>query len=456
MLANLTTLASLRWTQANPQMQASPMTLANLLTPAPTTRAPCPRTRALRMRARHPRMPAPTLTPAPVMLAPMPTPEPQTPEPQTPEPQTPEPQTPEPQTLEPQTPEPQTLEPQTLEPQTLAPTEAAESMASTPPSRAIALIGGAGLVGRALTQLLLHQGHSVRIVDRVPLSLPGALAASAVAQHTVDLTTVTPQQLAACIDGCDAMVHLAAQVNPPRPTWRQRRRGQSPRDQMRRLHEQGTRVSVQAAALAGVPRFVLVSSAVVYGARADNPVPLTEQEPLRPQDGFPYGQDKRLQERVLDDERPPSLSTATLRPAIIYSKHTDNYLSQMLRLAPGVLPAVDGHRPPLQFVHTDDVADALARLALSTAEGAFNLGGAPIAYDEVARLAGLRVVDMPRKMLAPLLDVGARLVPGKLRAPSYVLDQLAYPFVVSSVRAVKALGVQPRPSSEALVEMLRK
>ena len=50
---------------------------------------------------------------------------------------------------------------------------------------------------------------------------------------------------------------------------------------------------------AEVHRFVLSSSAAVYGAHADNPVPMTEASPLNPNPGFRYAEEKVALEQFL-------------------------------------------------------------------------------------------------------------------------------------------------------------
>ncbi|MFZ9890185.1 MAG: NAD-dependent epimerase/dehydratase family protein, partial [Myxococcota bacterium] len=247
--------------------------------------------------------------------------------------------------------------------------------------------------------------------------------------------------------GVHVVVHLASRVDPPHPLRRH---------QMRRLHEEGTLRLIEASKRAGVRRFVLVSSAVVYGARPDNPVPLRESDAVRPLAHFPYAVDKAKQEEIVR-EHEASLEIVIARPAIVYGPGARNHLTEFLRRAPGILPALEGKRPPLQFVHVEDVAMALRALALSSCTGAYNVAGkGVIGLDDVARLAGLRIVDVPRKAISPLLTLGQWWLPGHLRAPPYLLDHLMYPFVMSSERLETDLGVvSQRDPEETVQEMLR-
>lgn len=301
-------------------------------------------------------------------------------------------------------------------------------------SARVALVGGAGLLGRALSRELIGHGCEVTTLDIRP-------------QHSADVPfDLLRDDPAPRLSGADVVVHLASRVDPPHPLRRQ---------QMRRLHEEGTRALLEGSKRAGVRRLVLVSSAVVYGARPDNPVPLRETDPLRPLPGFPYALDKARQEELVRSHSAP-LEVVIARPAIVYGRGARNHLTEFLRRAPGFLPALEGKRPPLQFVHVDDVAIALRALALSSATGVYNVAGrGVIGLEEIARLAGLRIVDLSRRAIAPLLSLGQWWVPGHLRAPPYLLDHLMYPFVVSGERLERDLGVLPqRGPEDTLQEML--
>src|SRR5437588_7007660 len=64
-------------------------------------------------------------------------------------------------------------------------------------------------------------------------------------------------------------------------------------------------------------RLVYTSSAMVYGAWPNNPVPLTEDAPMRPNPGFAYATAKAESERLALEWRDanPDARLAVLRPA---------------------------------------------------------------------------------------------------------------------------------------------
>jgi nucleoside-diphosphate-sugar epimerase len=282
----------------------------------------------------------------------------------------------------------------------------------------VVVVGGAGFIGRALCTELSRQGAEVVVVDKA---------------KGVDITAPDASiSLARAFDGAAAVVHLAARVDPATP---------AEREAMRRLHVDGTKAVVHAARAAGVPRFVLASSAVVYGARASNRVPIDEAQARAPNDDFAYAVDKAAQEDIAAD----ATGLAIARPAIVYGRGARNYLTEIIRRAP-VLPALDGRRPQLQFVHVDDVARALALLARTKETGVFNVGNDWVAFEDVAAIARKTIVDIPVKAVAPLLEMLARVMPPHLRAPKSMLPYLMHPFVVSGAKLAR-LGWQWRTSS---------
>ena len=91
------------------------------------------------------------------------------------------------------------------------------------------------------------------------------------------------------LQGVDTVVHLAAIVGPILDE-----------SLMIRVNCDGTRRLLDAASRAGVRRIIRPSSAAVYGAWENNPVPITEDAPLRPNPGYLPGDPRR---RVRADPR---------------------------------------------------------------------------------------------------------------------------------------------------------
>ena len=310
----------------------------------------------------------------------------------------------------------------------------------------IALVGGSGLVGTALARQLQAQGDRVLIVDRVRprVAVDNARVDLVATDAAAALTSVFRRF------DVDKVVHLAARVDPPRDA--------ADREAMRVLHDAGTRAVVAAARAVDVDRFVLVSSAVVYGARAENAVPLEVEAPIAPS-AFAYAEDKAAQERLVrslvDDD-----VLSVVRPGIVCAPWARNYLTEIIRRARlpvlgGVLPALDGHRPPLQFGHVDDVAAVLVAAIHAAQTGTFHASSADwLAYDDVARAVGLHVVDVPTRFVGPVLDRLVPLLPSSWRAPSGLFPYLMHPFVTSMASTSRRLGVLPQWTTMAALRAM--
>jgi nucleoside-diphosphate-sugar epimerase len=270
----------------------------------------------------------------------------------------------------------------------------------------IVVTGATGNIGTAVLRRLAAEDHElVGLARRVPAGpLAGGQPA---AWRSVDLTRVTPDELARVFDGAAAVVHLA---------W-----GFQPSHDLRYLRELGvggTRRVVAAAAAAGVPHLVHLSSIGAYSPRRDD-APVDESWPT---DGVPtsrYSRHKAAAERILDEaEAEGAVPTVTrLRPGIV-GQHSAG--SALLRYGlPGLVPAraltwlpvlpLD-RRLAIPVVHADDVADAVARVLDRGAAGAFNLAAdPPLTAADIARVLGARLVHVPSALVRPAMSAAWHL-----------------------------------------------
>ncbi|HET6664237.1 MAG TPA: NAD(P)H-binding protein [Acidimicrobiales bacterium] len=219
------------------------------------------------------------------------------------------------------------------------------------------------------------------------------------------------------LDGVDVLVHVAAAT----PT---------PLEPARRV--------LAAASDAGVEQLLVVSTALVYGSWPSNPVPLTDDAPLRPNPDFEPAVAFGEVERLVADWRDahPSAVVAVLRPTVPVAEGADGWLAPMLGAVRNVpVGEVD---PPAQFVHLDDIASAVSVAITARLDGAANV--APdgwITGDELRGLAGGPRVRLP-------WGLGAKLTSWRWRAglsptPPGLLPWTVDPWVVASDR-LKGLG----------------
>lgn len=209
---------------------------------------------------------------------------------------------------------------------------------------------------------------------------------------------------------------------------------------------------VTAAAAAGVKRLVVVTSAKVYGAAADNPIPLAEDAPLRAvRDGGVVGDLLAVEDVLLDARRAhPALELTVIRPAAIVGTGIDTVVTRHFE-APRLL-TVKGADPAWQFCHVEDLARAVT-LAARTDLGAVLTVGCTgsLTQSQVERLTGMRRVQLSE---SAALGTAQRLHRfGVLPAPASELAFALYPWVVDSGR-LRAAGWAPAYDNETCLGVL--
>lgn len=218
--------------------------------------------------------------------------------------------------------------------------------------------------------------------------------------------------------------------------------------------EQGALGGLSAALREGVDtrHVVLVSSAMVYGAWENNPVPLTEDALLRPDVEFAFARQLGAAEQLVDGWRREldGRTVTVLRPAIGMAADDTSRLAAAL--AAGMGQRFGTADPPAQFLHLDDLAAAVLLAAEQQLDGVFNV--APdgwIAGERVRALAGA----VPRLKLPDRLSE----VINKLRwqfqrgpIPPGLRSYTRSPWLIANDR-LKAAGWQPNVTNEqAFVE----
>lgn len=198
--------------------------------------------------------------------------------------------------------------------------------------------------------------------------------------------------------------------------------------------------------VAGVTHLVVLSSAMVYGAWPNNPVPLTEAAPLRPGD-FAFAEQLAQTEQLVDSWRTamPGRTVTVLRPVLTLA--ADGTTSIVRALAAGMGERIDDDDPPSQFLHLDDLASAVVLAAESRLDGVFNV--APdgwIAGETVRALAGAAPrVRLPSWLVEPVAAVRWRFQRGPI--PPGLRPYATHGWLVANDRLRQA-GWQPTVTNE--------
>jgi len=308
----------------------------------------------------------------------------------------------------------------------------------------VVVTGGSGFFGERLVRALLARGdREVVVFDLVP---------------PADLTDVKHRFLDLNLpfaDGTlfkllkeekpDVIVHLAQLRSPSR--------------QATYAHELNAIGALHVFAAAGeakVPRILLGSTSLVYGACGDNPNFLTEEHPLRPD------QEDRF---VRDFVEAESHARAHVR------RHPESRV-QILRFVPLLSPEVRDYRarlfaapfswqlmgfdPLLQALHPDDAVDALVRaLDRPEAQGVFNVAPEGVVPLSTVRLLfGSLGIPVPHPLGYALYE--AAWLAGVGLMPGVHAHYFRYLCVVDDAKARRVLGFSAKHTTlEVVLETAR-
>ena len=288
--------------------------------------------------------------------------------------------------------------------------------------RHVVVTGAQGSVGRrVVTQLARRHPHvSVVAIDKEAVPAPY----ESVTTKQEDLAVA---DLISLFSGADSVVHLASTVtagtiNPAEAEL-----------EAALLHR-----VLDALSGAAVPHLVVMSSAMVYGAWKDNPVPLTEDAAVRPNPDFDWAVQRRQLERMaLEWGQGRGRAVTVLRPTAVVAEDRLGQLANTLRAArAGVVADAD---PPVQYLHAEDLAAAVVTAVDVCYDGALNV--APdgwIPPDTLADLEGPQPrLRMPSHLVRLVSALRWRF--GLAPTPPGVVPYTAHPWVVANDR-LRALG----------------
>lgn len=300
----------------------------------------------------------------------------------------------------------------------------------------IAVTGAAGPVGRRLCALLAADPDValVRAIDRRRVHLPDSGRGDP-RRDRLDIRRghLREADLDDLLDGIDVVCHLA---------------GSDPLEATSSDHDLvATTRLLEALGRSDVDQLVVRTSATVYGAWPDNPVPLTEAADLRPNPETPWVQMRvRIEEQLRAYAAShPDVAVAVLRPSVTVSDEGPDELGRVLAAARVLAPA-DG-ASPAQFVHVDDVVAAVDAVRRARAEGAFNVApDGAIPADRIrALVGGAPRVPLPASLARRLTAIGwrYRLAPTPPGFVPFVTDS----WVVANDR-IRTLGWSPTMTNE--------
>jgi nucleoside-diphosphate-sugar epimerase len=311
------------------------------------------------------------------------------------------------------------------------------SEAQRQPMPVVAVTGAASGLGHALTARLASSQHVKKVI---------AIDAQRgdIAGVTWRVADVRDPALAGRLAGVDVVVHADFDLAPD-----------SDARARRAFNVRGAQTVLTAAAAGRVGRVVLVTSAMVYGARPENEVPLSEQATLAADADHSVAGDL-LEVEQLARRSPranPGLAVTVVRPAALVGAEpyaVDTLVTRHFE-APRLL-TVKGCAPRWQFCHVDDLTSALEFAVSGGIDGSFAVGcDGWLEQDDVEQISGLKSIELPARLTFGTVQRLHQV--GVTPAPAMDLRYVVYPWVVDCA-ALREAGWHPAFSNEAALRVL--
>ena len=296
----------------------------------------------------------------------------------------------------------------------------------------VAITGGAGFLGSRLVKELALLGEW----DIVVLDLAPASNVPAEVRHRfLDLNLPHADGTVYRIlkdEAPDVVVHLAAIRSPSLDTT-----------YTHELNSLGALHVLAAAGEAKIPKVVMGSTTMVYGARGDNPNFLTEEHRLRADAQDRFVMDfVEAEKHARDHQRNyPDCHVSVLRFAQVHAPEVRDYKAKYFESFFAV--TMLGYDPLIQVLHPEDAASALMKaVTVKETRGVFNIapeGVLPLS--SILLLYGALPVPVPHPVAYPLIE--AAWLAGLALAPGIHAHYLRYLCVASNDKARKVLDWAP-------------
>jgi UDP-glucose 4-epimerase len=274
----------------------------------------------------------------------------------------------------------------------------------------ILIPGAAGTIARKLALRLKDEGHEVIGLDRRPwFDAP-------IEFHEVDVRKRAAEDVFRKVRP-QVVVHMATVTSLVVPG-----------EERYQINLGGTRAVFEYSREYGVEHCIFVGRHTFYGAGPDSPLFHKEDEPPLELNRFP-----ELADLVAADLyaaaalwRTPELATTVLRLCYTLGPSSQGTLAGFLRGKR--VPLVLGFDPLFQFLHEDDVVEALVLSITKRPRGVYNVAGPqPLPLSRVVREAGRTPVPLPEFVLSGMLG---RF--GFPKLPPGAISHLKYPVVVDA------------------------
>jgi UDP-glucose 4-epimerase len=142
-----------------------------------------------------------------------------------------------------------------------------------------------------------------------------------------------------------------------------------------------------------------------------------------------------------------------LRPVNVLGYFVHSAIGSYLRRR--WVPTMMGFDPMMQFIHEEDVCEAIALALEHGLQGVFNVTGpgqVPL-HTAIAETGG-RAVPLPEPLVRPMFERMFRL--GLWEFPPGAIDYLKYPVTLSGKRFIEATNFRPLFGLEEIFHSVRR
>ncbi len=215
----------------------------------------------------------------------------------------------------------------------------------------VLVTGASGLLGRGTALAMQRNGHDVTVLQRRPSGLD-------LDERLGDISDGA--KVRGAVRGMDAVIHLAAKVHVI-GDW----------GDYLRINVDGTRGLVEAAAAAGVSRFVQVSSpSVAHAGSSLVGASAGQAEPDLARGG--YARSKAMAEGIALAANSPSMAVVAVRPHLVWGPGDTQLVGRLVsRARSGRLALVGSGTALIDTTYIDNAVDAL----VAAVERAPEVGG---------------------------------------------------------------------------------
>jgi UDP-glucose 4-epimerase len=282
--------------------------------------------------------------------------------------------------------------------------------------------GIGGRLGKMLAERLIELGHDVIGIDRRPFrDAPKGLE-----MHEVDIRKRGAEDVFRKVRP-NAVIHMATVTHLVVQS-----------EDRYRINLGGTRAVFEHSNTYGVEHVVFVGRHTYYGAAADSPLFHNEDEPPMGLSSFPELADLVAADLYAGSAlwRYPSFVTSVLR--MVYTLGPTGHGTLATFLRGKRVPTLLGFDPLFQFMHEQDVVDALCTTLDKRPRGVFNVAGPqPVPLSMVIRETGRSNIPIPEMIFSMMLG---RM--GLPKLPTGALEHIKYPVTVDGSAFKKATGFE--------------